>query len=351
MKTKSECPAAGDGVDVSCFRRSFLETLARWWWAELLLLLVLPIALCLLAGAVSGNKPKLYESSALIEILSPGERSDVFRDGPPDSRLTPEFLATQCEIIRSSGCLAKVVTSLKLPKQWQLPDVEQVMARLKSRLRTQVLPGTRLVRVTVWSPKSEEARHLAMEVVRAYRETRQLDSENASRAELDDFQSRTRYQEDSVEGGRRELVRMMRLMGISYQHGPDPPITPEEVQPKKTITMQTVNRFDYSDTKRDYEMNIDILMWMKRELAERYVRIAMPNPVCIIREEPVAASKPARPDVPRIMKKAAGGGLLLALLLVIPLACLLEGFGLCRRRKRSMAQVDTVATPPAEKGA
>ena len=172
------------------------------------------------AAVITYVMPKKYESEATIEVkpraagLSP-LGSDL-NELSGAARTTPQFFGTEFEKIKSRNSLEKVVQNLELVNRWSM-DKEAVLQILKNIVDTQNIRGTDLISIRVRHTNKVDARDIAEEVARSYRQYRsemeRRDSENA----LLELNKAVRNQEDRVEERRKVLATIVRTKGIIYK--------------------------------------------------------------------------------------------------------------------------------------
>jgi capsular exopolysaccharide synthesis family protein len=172
------------------------------------------------AEVITYVMPKKYESEATIEVkpraagLSP-LGSDL-NELSGAARTTPQFFGTEFEKIKSRNSLEKVVQNLELVNRWSM-DKETVLQILKDIVDTQNIRGTDLISIRVRHTNKVDARDIAEEVARSYRQYRsemeRRDSENA----LLELNKAVRNQEDRVEERRKVLATIVRTKGIIYK--------------------------------------------------------------------------------------------------------------------------------------
>ena len=158
-----------------------------------------------------------FESTALIQlrprtpgIAVPGkERAEQVAQG----QMTPQFFATEAEIAKSRNVLTKVAEQLELPKRWEMTP-EQVLEELKKSIEFTNRPGTDLVDLKVRNASKEDARDIAAEVAKAYKNSRaEIEARDSERA-LQEFRKAVRDQEDKVEERRKLVTAIARTKGI-----------------------------------------------------------------------------------------------------------------------------------------
>jgi capsular exopolysaccharide synthesis family protein len=172
------------------------------------------------AAVITYVMPKKYESEATIEVkpraagLSP-LGSDL-NELSGAARTTPQFFGTEFEKIKSRNSLEKVVQNLELVNRWSM-EKETVLQILKDIVDTQNIRGTDLISIRVRHTNKVDARDIAEEVARSYRQYRsemeRRDSENA----LLELNKAVRNQEDRVEERRKVLATIVRTKGIIYK--------------------------------------------------------------------------------------------------------------------------------------
>ena len=172
------------------------------------------------AAVITYVMPKKYESEATIEVkpraagLSP-LGSDL-NELSGAARTTPQFFGTEFEKIKSRNSLEKVVQNLELVNRWSM-DKETILQILKGIVDTQNIRGTDLISIRVRHTNKVDARDIAEEVARSYRQYRsemeRRDSENA----LLELNKAVRNQEDKVEERRKVLSTIVRTKGIIYK--------------------------------------------------------------------------------------------------------------------------------------
>lgn len=172
------------------------------------------------AAVITYVMPKKYESEAVIEVkprqagMSPlgAEMAETTGAG----RMTPQFFGTEFEKIKSRNSLSKVVENLQLVNRWNV-DKEGALVILKGIVNTQNIRGTDLISIRVRHTNKVDARDIAEEVARAYKEYRaEVESHDAER-QLQELNKAVRDQEDKVEERRKVLATIVRNKGIIYK--------------------------------------------------------------------------------------------------------------------------------------
>ncbi len=172
------------------------------------------------AAVITYVMPKKYESEARIEVkprsggMSP--LGTMMTEASGANRMTPQFFGTEFEKIKSRNALEKVVDNLELVNRWNT-DKEGALAQLKGIVNTQNIRGTDLISIRVRHTNKVDARDVADEVARAYKQYRnEIESREAGR-QLQELNKAVRDQEDKVEERRKVLATIVRTKGIIYR--------------------------------------------------------------------------------------------------------------------------------------
>ena len=174
------------------------------------------------ASVITFVMPKKYESYAKIEVKPRVPLMTVFRGMDESSGYrgtTMNFFNTEFEKIKSRNSLMKVADNLGLANSWGM-DREIVFRVLNGIVKTDNIRGTDLITISVRHADKDEARDIAAEVARAYRDYRsEIEGKEGDRA-LVELKKAVRTQEDTVEERRKVLANIVRAKGIIY-YGPD----------------------------------------------------------------------------------------------------------------------------------
>jgi succinoglycan biosynthesis transport protein ExoP len=183
-----------------------------------MLLVMVPVGAMagfLIASVITYVMPKKYESSATIEI-KPRERTIEPSGGVSHSirpTMTPQFFGTEFEKIKSRNTLLKVVDSLDLISRWGM-DRETIVQVLKNIIVVENIRGTDLISIKVRHTNKEDARDIAAEVARAYREYRtELEGGRVEKG-INDLKRAFREQGDKVEERRKALGAISPAAGL-----------------------------------------------------------------------------------------------------------------------------------------
>ncbi len=128
--------------------------------------------------------PKKYESTAVLQVKPPTRVGVALGD---HSAMTPQFFATEFEVIRSQQTLKIVVQRLDLTTRWNMTE-EEAIAILRGIVDAKNVRGTDLIAINVKHTNPEDARDIAKEVCEAYKKRRedkdQSDTNAISRIEI-----------------------------------------------------------------------------------------------------------------------------------------------------------------------
>ena len=169
------------------------------------------------AAVITYVMPKKFESFATIEVKPRGQIltpvSPNLSETSGRALMTPRFFETEFEKIKSRNSLLKVVDALDLTNRWNL-DKEAALQVLKGIVNTQNIRGTDLISIRVRHQNKEDAKDIATEVARAYREYRlELEGGVTERA-LHELKNTVRDQELLVDERRKVVTTIMRTRGI-----------------------------------------------------------------------------------------------------------------------------------------
>ncbi len=169
------------------------------------------------AAVITYVMPKKYESSATIEV-KPRDRAILPLDGIMPTKsvaMTAQFFGTEFEKIKSRNSLRKVVENLDLESHWGV-SAEQALEIVRNITTTENKRGTDLISITVRHTNKEDARDIATEVARAYRQYRtELENQDSDRG-ITELRKAVRVQEDKVEDKRKILTTISRTKDIIY---------------------------------------------------------------------------------------------------------------------------------------
>jgi hypothetical protein len=138
------------GMNADEIRGRFLPSrvFARWRWTVRCGLWIVPMLVLLAGGLRLYLSPSIYRSFCVFEIVN-----------GPDLRETGELL-------RSDRVLDRVSDQLELPRRLGVDRVN-CGEIIRKNLRTEVLPGTRMIRLDITLHQRAEARDIAAELPRS----------------------------------------------------------------------------------------------------------------------------------------------------------------------------------------
>lgn len=270
----------------------------RYWWMLLVMAPVGMIAGLLIASVVTYVMPKKYESFATIEVKPRRSLIAPLDDvsGSGAGEMTPQFIGTEFEKIKSRNSLSKVIDSLDLTSRWDT-DRDSALRILKGIVETQEIRGTDLISITVRHTNREDARDITAEVARAYKEYRsELESKTLNKG-LNQLKKAVRDQEDKVEERRKKLRSGA---GPFLLDGSNLPETKDS------------DAGDFAGAKRNFETDQALLEQMKLKLVAAEIERDIEPDDIVIHDDPVIADSPVSPNVTLNLVLGAVGGLLIS---------------------------------------
>jgi uncharacterized protein involved in exopolysaccharide biosynthesis len=168
------------------------------------------------AAVVTYVMPRKYESFATIEIKPRQRQAIEVAPTPQNGGMTAIVCGIEFDPIKSRKTLSKVIDSLDLMNRWEL-DREAALQILKGIVQSEKIKGTDLIQIRVRHTNKEDARDIAAEVARAYKEYRdELFSESMEKG-INDLRKAFREQEDKVEEYRNAVTTLSRTGPLVYQ--------------------------------------------------------------------------------------------------------------------------------------
>lgn len=252
-----------------------------------------------------------YESVAVIEIK---HRNEVGVHGGDRSSQANN---TAIEVIKSRGVLGKVVESLDLITKWNL-DKESCIQVLRKIVFAENVRGTDLIRILARHPNPEDARDVAAEVSRAYKEYRAEVAGRDSEKLINELRKAVREQEDRVEEKRLIVSRIARRKA---PNGGD----------------ETVDLHEYVDAKRELETELALLEAMKLKLLSLEIEDTILADSIVVHDDPVISDEPVSAEaleanyvtVPKDMRRdvfvGMGVGALVSPFFALPLMAFFIG--------------------------
>lgn len=191
-----------------------------------LTLIAIPLGF-LLAGMIAYVMPRKYESRAVVQV-NPSHRLAMIPSGDLlQSQMTPQFFATQFEIIRSQATLEMVAKKLNLANRWNTSEQDAIM-QLSAIVHAQNIRGTDLIEINVMHPGPEDARDIAQGVYEAYKARRLQEEQKISEESLQQLIRAIADQQNMV----NQTAKAME------QYKPVPTIVVEDIDPAIRTQMQ-----------------------------------------------------------------------------------------------------------------
>jgi capsular exopolysaccharide synthesis family protein len=189
--------------------RNLLQLGRRWWW----LLVLAP----LIAGGVAfiqvSRHQDLYRASATVEINPPSVGADQF------SFFDPTIVATYRELIATDAVLDPMIERLGLPID---------AAELRSKITTEPVENTRLMRISVSDPNPETAALLANEIAAEF----QAFAEDRTRELVGPYQAALEQQ----------IVDTETEVGVTQQLIDDLATSEEAAEPETAAKIETLRQ-------------------------------------------------------------------------------------------------------------
>lgn len=177
-----------------------------------------PILGLLIASAITYVMPKKYESRVVIELRQKsfgwwprGEVSSF-------ARYTDRFLQSESGKIKCRDSLSKVIDKLDLTKRWGV-DREAGIRKLDGMVDTKGIEGANAIAIGVRSIDKVEARDIALEVARAYKDDRDDIEIRDGEIAMRELKKAVEEQENLVAQRRQALADMVREKGVWVQPG------------------------------------------------------------------------------------------------------------------------------------
>lgn len=272
----------------------------RWWWVFLVMAFAGPLIGLGVTAGVNYMLPKCYESTAVVQVLRPDlSITDFSRkldtgEASGEGWMTPQFFATELEVIKSRDALIKVARRLDLQTKWG-QDMDTILRTLKRIVHTENIRGTALITIKVRHANPQETRDIAAEVAKAYKDYRNEAERKRVERSLEELKKVIRDQEDKV----ADKKKLLAVIADSKESG-------------------------YEEAKKDYETEQDMLQQMKLKLAGEQIHAKIPYDAIIEREDPVIPRFAVSPNVTLLLVLGAVGGLLFSPLMAWPPIILLH---------------------------
>ncbi len=210
----------------------------------------------LTAAVITYVMPKKYESSLIYQVR-------------PSPRLlqtiTPQFFATEFEVIKANMTLKPVVQRLDLAKKWNMTE-EDAIAVLRGIVSSQNIHGTDLIEIKVRHTDPVQARDIAKEVFDSYKKRREDKEREMFEDSLKELEKAIVDQEVVVEEKRKQRDN---LLTRSNGNTSDPTVL--EVQKEFETQMALLEKMrEKSGTDRLIHRHISIIELHEEPFVPRY---------------------------------------------------------------------------------
>jgi len=162
--------------------------------------------------------PSKYRTSVTLEIKDVGQAKGVLggtsRTPGEVGMSGSNFIQTQFGIITSSRCLERVVREENLVAEWQLPDEQSAINRLKGMIRTNVRRGTDLISIEVEDTDPQRAARIATQVKNAYEAIRTEEINRINTLASDRLDAEVMKQTEIARNARLRMHKAMEDAGI-----------------------------------------------------------------------------------------------------------------------------------------
>lgn len=226
--------------------------------------------------------PKKYESNLIYQVR-------------PSPRLlqtiTPQFFATEFEVIKANMTLKPVVQRLDLAKKWNMTE-DDAIAVLKGIVSSQNIHGTDLIQIKVRHTDPVQARDIAKEVFDSYKKRREDKEREMLEDSLKELEKAIVDQADVVEEKRKQRDN---LLTRSNGNASDPTVL--EVQ-------------------KEFETQMALLEKMREKFGMDQL-ILRNISIIELHEEPLVPQYPSSPNVTLNLIMGATLGLLFGLLMAL----------------------------------
>jgi capsular polysaccharide biosynthesis protein len=272
----------------------------RFWW---LFLVMLPVGLMgglFLAAIITYVMPKMYESSAVIEV-----RSNSDFNAPVTNAKTQSF-----DRIKSREILVNVISRLELANRWSM-DKESAIQVLKKIISIEKIPGTDLISILVRHTNKVDAKDVANELARAYREWSNEIQRKESQATLIQLKKAIGDQERKVE----ESLSKLEEVGRDRK---------KNIEIDGAVTLLHITESEgYLDAERVHLSNRSHLNDLESKLIEEEIR-GFANGSVMIHETAVIPNSPSSPNVTLNLLLGTVAGLLVSPFTALPLMWILN---------------------------
>ncbi|MEM9080508.1 MAG: hypothetical protein AAGC74_07455 [Verrucomicrobiota bacterium] len=238
--------------------------------------------------------PKLYESSAVVELIVPDDL------GPGNTR--QEYLSTQAEIFISHRNFERVAKRVELRERWGR-DMPSVIEALEAMVQVEFREGTSLLGVSVRQTHPRDAREIAGALLRAYQEIVDERYQGEMQERIEVLRSEVYRVEDEVEKALKVFDKVRQI---------------REETASEEFTEEGEIGSSYEEARLNYETKRDFHRELERDLAREEVAAKLPQNVMVVHERPEEGKSPVSPQVERNLSLGFLSGGLFGLLLAWP---------------------------------
>lgn len=188
---------------------------------EIILAVVLLVTLSGVAYTLA--LPPTYRASSRIEVRDDsGGDENLLGDVVVDRSMHPVWLRTQFQLIQAKPILYEVVKELKLDEVWgeklnkgQPLKIEDAGYILSKCIKVEIFRDTTLIEIQAYREKPEEARDIANQIARIYRDQRETEGTTKRTRAQETFANELKKQEDLVRDADAEVERIRKEYNIS----------------------------------------------------------------------------------------------------------------------------------------
>lgn len=162
------------------------------------------------AAVITYVMPKKFVSTAVVQV-KPSTRVGVAlgNEFAGTSVMTPQFFATEFEVIRSQLTLKYVLQRLSLTTRWNMTE-EETLSTLSNIVDAENIRGTDLIQISVKHTAAEDARDVAKEVYEAYKKRREDKERMTAEEGMKELEKAVLDQSDVVEEKRKQRDNLLR---------------------------------------------------------------------------------------------------------------------------------------------
>ena len=162
------------------------------------------------AAVITYVMPKKFQSTAVVQVKPSTRVGTALGDGNAMNQpTTPQFFATEFEVIRSQLTLKYVVQRLGLMTRWNMTE-EEALGTLRGIVDAQNIRGTDLIQISVKHTGAEDARDVAKEVYEAYKKRREEKERLIAEEGMKELEKAVLDQSDVVEEKRKQRDNLLR---------------------------------------------------------------------------------------------------------------------------------------------